>query len=264
MNLAINARDAMPGGGTMTIETRSVPSSTEDEPGGDDTPSGQAFVRLIVSDEGEGIDETTRLHIFDPFFTTRGDVRGTGLGLATVYGIVKQHRGEIYVESRKGYGSSFHVFLPASTEPVSTLGAEESASASPAAVRGGTVLVVEDEDSVRLLVKRLLERNGFTVVEASSGEAAIAAMESMPAPPRLLLTDIVMPKMNGPEVAERILARWPHVRVLYTSGYADDVRGAEGLVRTGKNLLEKPFSEASLLEKIDAALRGAPGDDSET
>lgn len=263
MNLAINARDAMPGGGTMTIETRTGPHSTEGQPTGG-TSNEQSFVRLIVSDEGDGIDETTRLHIFDPFFTTKGDVRGTGLGLATVYGIVKQHRGEIYAESRKGHGSSFHVFLPASAEPASTVGPEESASAPTAATPGGTVLVIEDEDSVRSLIKLLLERNGFTVVEASGGEAAIAAMESMPSPPRLLLTDVVMPKMNGPEVVERIRARYPDVRVLYMSGYADDVRGAERLVRTGKDLLEKPFSEASLLEKIDAALRDAPGADSES
>ncbi len=261
VNLAVNARDAMPKGGKLTIETRNVELDNtyarhhiSVQPG--------PYVLLAVTDNGLGMDAETRSRVFEPFFTTKEQGKGTGLGLATVYGIVKQSGGYIWVYSEPGQGSTFKVYLPRVTEA-----AESEAAAgtrSKPALASETVLLVEDEEGVRTVVRGFLEVRGYRVLEAADGPAAIRLASHQNGPIHLLLTDMVMPSMNGPELAERILEKHPSVKVLYMSGYTP------GGARHNHNLdlqaafLEKPFSGEALGKKLrevlDAPLsRESPG-----
>jgi PAS domain S-box-containing protein len=252
MNLVANARDSMPHGGRVVIETANVEWEEGGCPGPFPAPAGR-YVRLSVRDTGTGIDQKTLAHIFEPFFTTKETGRGTGLGLATVYGIVKQSGGYIDVKSEPGKGSTFDVYLPAvEAEPEPVKPAAPAASASG----GQTILVVEDEDSLREVAREVLEQNGYRVLTASCGNEALSVSAAHPEPVRLLLADVVMPGMSGPELAARLQPQRPEMSVLFMSGYAEEVVAQHGTIR-GTRLLTKPFSVAALAESVHEVLEGA-------
>ena len=249
MNLCANARDAMPDGGTLTIETGEaevdedyLAEHAEARPG--------RYVLLTVSDTGHGMDEETRQRIFEPFFTTKGR-RGTGLGLSSVYGIVRQSNGWIWVSSEPGRGTCFKIYLPLAGEPVA-----EKPSRPPAVAphREATLLVVEDQQGLRGLEESVLSRAGYRVLAASCGNEAIelaaAATEI-----HLLITDVVLPGMNGREIAERVKALRPDIKVLYTSGYTADAIVHRGILDKGVEFLPKPFSPRVLVARVRELLR---------
>jgi PAS domain S-box-containing protein len=247
MNLAINARDAMPQGGRLTIETANVTLDQDSVAGHEDASAGRQ-VMLAVSDNGIGIDEATRAHLFEPFFTTKPPGMGTGLGLATVYGIVKQSGGSIAVDSTPGAGTTFRLYLP-----VAAAGATDG----EVALRGGagpggdeTILLVEDDQEVRVVVAEMLRRSGYTVLEAGDGVEAIAASSHHAGRIDVLLTDVVMPHMDGRRVARAVHAKRPDIRVVYTSGYTDDVVVRHGVLDAGLAFVQKPFASDTLLRKL--------------
>ena len=249
MNLAVNARDAMPDGGTLTIETRNAtmpdgtPGRTQAAPG--------PYVRLSVRDTGVGMDADTQARIFEPFFTTKAAGRGTGLGLATVYGIVKQSGGVIDVESEPGQGATFHIFLPAVAEAVDT------AHATPrlAAVESASILLIEDDAALRRLLARSLERVGHRVRDAADSGEALALLAADPAID-LLITDAVLPGQSGPNLARQIEAGRPSLRVLFISGYTDDAILRLGLLNEQEAFLQKPFGPRSFVHKVQQVLQG--------
>ena len=252
MNLAVNARDAMPSGGRLTIKTADVVldeiyarQHAGAKPG--------KYVMLSVSDSGVGMNSETLLHIFEPFFTTKEVGKGTGLGLATVYGVVKQSGGYIWVDSEVGKGSSFQIFLPYVEEAVTHL-AEET-SPSPILQGNETILVVEDAEPLRKLAQTLLVERGFQVLTASSGEEALQVKAKFPGTIHLLLTDIVMPGMNGRVLAEQLLRKQPGMKVLYMSGYTDSFIAGHGVLEEGIHLLHKPFTEEVLISKVCEVLK---------
>jgi len=252
MNLAVNARDAMRGGGTLAVETANVTiTASRRLPEQAPMPPGR-YVELRVSDTGVGIDEGTRRHLFEPFFTTRDTGKGTGLGLATVYGIVKQSGGFVWVDSAVGEGSTFTVDLPFVDEPVQ---AAEAAPAGPADVRGTeTVLLVEDESAVRAIARETLRARGFKVLEAQNGEEALRVAEGTPGAIDLLLTDVVMPGISGRTLADRLKAQRRGLRVLYMSGYTADALGHHGVLDAGISYLQKPFASDQLARKVREVL----------
>jgi two-component system, cell cycle sensor histidine kinase and response regulator CckA len=253
MNLAVNARDAMPGGGRLVISTdvyERKPGDTQPNP---DIPAGP-FVRLTVADSGSGIAPEHLPRIFEPFFTTKGVGRGTGLGLATIYGIVQQHRGWITVDSQPGHGTVFQVYLPAEA---STGQIKETSPTHKAVPSGGSerILIVEDEAAVRSLVCSVLQRLGYGVIEAHSGVEALQLWREQRGAIDLLLTDIVMPGgINGRELAEWLLTDEPDLRVIYTSGYAADAVSGDFQFIDGKNFLQKPYPPGRLAEVIRRTL----------
>ena len=239
MNLAVNARDAMPSGGKLTIETTNVEHQ--------DT----LCVMLAVTDTGTGMDEATKSRIFEPFFTTKGPGKGTGLGLATVYAIVEQWGGFIWVYSELGHGTSFKIYLPQVTDSAATVALDTRVEIP----RGTeTVLLVEDAAAVRVVSKQVLERQGYTVLEAADGEAALHLAQRHPGPIQLLLTDVVMPRLGGRELAKRITQSRADVRVLYMSGYTDDSVVRHGILESGVAYLPKPFSPEGLARKVREVL----------
>jgi len=258
VNLAVNARDAMPEGGSLTIETTRV-RLEGGGPEGAPRPPGE-WVRLAISDTGIGMDELTRARVFEPFFTTKEPGRGTGLGLASVYGIVHQSGGHVEVTSRLGAGSTFAVYLPAVREEGSAVAPTRTA-ASPLNVetRGGeTVLLAEDEEQIRRLARRTLERAGYRVLDARDGAAACDVALQLAASGEgtldALVTDVVMPRMGGLELADRLRRTFPALRVLYVSGYGEGVHGARGAKQTRSALLDKPFLPNQLLAALRALL----------
>jgi two-component system, cell cycle sensor histidine kinase and response regulator CckA len=243
MNLVANARDSMPRGGRLVIETANTQG-----------PDGGGYVRLSVQDTGTGIDAETMTHIFEPFFTTKETGKGTGLGLATVYGIVKQSGGYIEVRSRPAEGSTFDIYLPAveaEAEPAKPVAPTASSSG------GQTILVVEDEESLREVAREVLESSGYRVLTASCGKEALSVSAAHPEPVRLLLTDVVMPGMSGPELAERLRPDRPEMSVLYMSGYTEEVVAQHGTMRRGTRLLTKPFSVTALAQSVHEVLEEA-------
>jgi CheY-like chemotaxis protein len=246
-NLCVNARDAIGGVGRVTIETRNVTfddAYCADHP--DHLPGD--FVALTVSDTGRGIDEHTLEHIFEPFFTTKGVGEGTGLGLATVFGIVKQNDGFLTVTSRPGAGTVFRIFLPRSAGNVKEAH-DASASRTPGA-EGETVLLVEDEPAILNLGRKMLECLGYTVLTAGTPREAIRVAESSAHNIDLLITDVVMPDMNGRDLAQRLTKGKPDLRCLFVSGYAADVIADRGVLENGAGFLQKPFSLSALAVRV--------------
>ena len=251
MNLALNARDAMPDGGKIVIETANV-----------DLDAGYCalhpyvkpgrFVMLSVSDTGTGMTDEVKAHIFEPFFTTKETGSGTGLGLAMTYGAVHQAGGTIEVYSEVGIGTAFKIYLPRIEEAAG----EPEKDDRPADLPGGTetVLVVEDEDIVRNLCVRILEQLGYKVLHARNGTEAIAVAQGYGDRIDLLLTDVVMPGMNGSELATRLVVRHPEAKVLFTSGYTDDAITRHGILDEGVSFLGKPYTPSALARKVREVL----------
>jgi PAS domain S-box-containing protein len=252
MNLAVNARDAMPSGGRLTIGTADV---VLDEMYARHHPGAKPgkYVMLSVADSGVGMNSETLLHIFEPFFTTKEVGKGTGLGLATVYGIMKQSGGYIWVDSELGKGSCFQIFLPRVEEAVTH--AAEGTSPSPILQGSETILVVEDSEPLKNLARIFLEQRGFQVLTASSGEEALKVAAEFSGMIHLLLTDVVMPGMNGRVLAEQLLPRRPEMKVLYMSGYTDSFIAGHGVLEEGTHLLHKPFTETVLISKVREVLK---------
>jgi PAS domain S-box-containing protein len=251
LNLAINARDAMPRGGVLTIETANIACQEAPIHQHRATPS-QPYVMLAVTDTGCGMDAETQAHIFEPFFTTKGPGTGTGLGLATVYGIITQSGGTIEVHSAPGQGATFRIYLPRVDGQVEADETTRPAITLPAG--SGTILVVEDEVQVRDLVQEVLQAEGYTVLTAADGEEGLHLCTAYDGPIDLLLTDVVMPGMSGPEMAQCILPMRPKLKVVYMSGYASDAMGDHGVLDPGTTFLQKPFTPDILLEKVRETL----------
>jgi PAS domain S-box-containing protein len=257
VNLAVNARDAMPGGGTLSIATDNMVADEQYAASHPGHPEGR-FVRLRVSDTGAGMPPEVVDRAFEPFFTTKPDGAGTGLGLATVYGILTQAGGHATIHSEPGLGTTVNVLLPATDRTLTPKRPDSPAPAEPAlaSANGRTVLLIEDEGALREITRRILTRNGFRVIAAGDGAEAIRLAEQERDEIDLLLTDVVMPKMFGKAVANEIRARQPGVRVLFMSGYAQPVLASQGTLEPGVILLEKPFSEKTLLGRIRDVLNG--------
>jgi two-component system, cell cycle sensor histidine kinase and response regulator CckA len=247
VNLVVNARDAMPDGGTLTIRTRNADVDLGSARRHFGAPPG-AYVVLSVADTGVGIDPDTQKRIFEPFFTTKEKPHGTGLGLATVYGIVRQSGGQVYVSSEPGHGASFLIYLPRVDEAVSP----EPALDAPLGPAHGseTILLVEDEDPVRELTRRCLEQRGYAVLQAASAEEAMDLVSDHAGRLDLLLTDVVMPGASGPDLARRLTTQRPDLQVLFVSGYPDDSPGSAGLLEPGAAFLQKPFTADTLARKV--------------
>jgi CheY-like chemotaxis protein len=251
MNLAVNSRDAMPQGGKLTIETANGESGDYAE--GHLGVATGPYVMLAVSDTGVGMDAATRSRIFEPFFTTKDQGKGTGLGLSTVYGIVKQNGGEVQVYSEPGHGTTFKIYFPAGADDAEALpGESRETQLAPAAE---TVLLVEDEDQVRHLTRMLLARQGYRVLEASSGSAALALAREYRERVDLLLTDVVMPQMSGPDLAREVRSAHPEIKVLFMSGYTDNAIALQGSLPASTPFVQKPFTSATLQRKVREALR---------
>jgi CheY-like chemotaxis protein len=252
MNLGVNARDAMPNGGTLTIRTsrerldnKSAKRISRSLRAGD-------YVVLTVADTGTGMDDETRARIFEPFFTTKGPGKGTGLGLATVYGIIKQTGGGILVDTQLGRGTTFYIYLPHERRHVDQT--KTIAIEPPVGTNCETVLVVEDDEIVRQLMCDVLEENGYTLLCAIDGPAAIALANDYNNIIDLLVTDVIMPQMNGPELASRLSLSRPELKVLYVSGYSADDIGDHGVLKEDVQLLQKPFSPQTLLQRMREVL----------
>ena len=260
MNLVVNSRDAMPNGGRILIETGNVTLSEDYCRSHPDVTPGE-YVMLAVSDTGSGMEEGVRARIFEPFFTTKEQGKGTGLGLSTVYGIVKQSGGSVEVYSELGMGTTFKIYLPISYGEASS-SSVQIPSVKTAAGRE-TILLVEDDQNVRELVHAMLESNGYTILVAANGTEAIEIFERENEAIQLLLSDIVMPKMGGHELAERLRAKNPEIKVLLTSGYSDSALNLESLPGLPIHFLEKPFTPIALVRKVREVLDGTSAHDGE-
>jgi two-component system, cell cycle sensor histidine kinase and response regulator CckA len=251
MNLAANARDAMPGGGTLSIETATVQVDESYVQRHAIVPPG-AYVLLTVTDSGQGIGAEHLPHIFEPFYTTKEAGKGTGLGLATVYGIVKQNGGFVWVYSEPGLGTTFKVYLPRVQSLSEELRATKQIEDSPGGCE--TVLLVEDEASVRQASRQFLARSGYVVLEANDGEDALLVSRKHRGPIHLMVTDVVMPRMGGPRLAERLAEERPDMKVLFVSGYAENTVLQHGKIDVATRFLQKPFSLKALARKVREVL----------
>jgi DNA-binding response OmpR family regulator len=257
LNLAVNARDAMPSGGKLTIETSNV--TLDEEYARFHAPLRPGdYVMVAISDTGAGMDTETQSHIFEPFFTTKG-TKGTGLGLSTVYGIVKQSGGYIWVSSEVGRGTTFKIYLPR-VAPSGEAAAQVVAPIDHRKVEPGTetILLVEDEANLRYLARQYLEKQGYKVIEAADGAVAMQIAVAHEKVIHLLLTDVIMPGMNGRELAQRISEIRPNVKILYMSGYTENVIGHNGMLDAGIRLLQKPFNLRDLKSKVREVLDATP------
>jgi len=252
VNLAVNARDAMPRGGKFILETRAMKFDEAFAEQHQAMAAGR-YVLLAISDTGNGMDEATVSRVFEPFFTTKEVGKGTGLGLATVYGIVKQSAGHILVYSEPGYGTTFKIYLPSADHKIG-LGSKTEVETVAPKRQGTTILLVEDDEIMRSLTRQLLQEHGYTVVEADDGKSALEWVQSHPGPIDLLLTDVVMRRMSGPELVERLNASHPNLKVVYMSGYTGELIAEREVLRRGITLLEKPFTRTALLNTIHTTL----------
>jgi PAS domain S-box-containing protein len=254
MNLAVNAQDAMPNGGRLLIESKNVEFDEPIHQSNGSLPAGR-YVTLTVTDTGVGMNAATQARVFEPFFTTKKVGEGTGLGLATVYGIVRQSGGHISVYSEPGAGTTFKIYFPRVDE---TAAVGDNGSAPSSIVTGSeTVLVVEDSGPVRAIIQQVLKRCGYTVLEATDGESALTLGERHDGPIHLLLTDVVMPRMGGRTLAQQFHKVRPNTRVLFVSGYTDDAIAQHGVLDPGVEYLEKPFTPDTLAKKVRRVLDAA-------
>jgi two-component system cell cycle sensor histidine kinase/response regulator CckA len=251
MNLVVNARDAMGAGGTLAIETSNIHIDETNAEAHFSVAPGQ-YVMIVVSDTGIGMDKATQARIFEPFFTTKERGKGTGLGLSTVFGIVQQSGGTISVISEPQVGTTFKIYLPRTQDKKTS---SLRISAPPAAARGAeTILLVEDEDQVRAVASSILKKAGYRVFEASGPEEALAICAEHGAEIRLLLTDVVMPKMSGRQLAERIVSLHGDMKVLFMSGYTDDAILRHGVLDSGVAFLQKPLTPSVLIRRVQEVL----------
>jgi CheY-like chemotaxis protein len=248
MNLAVNARDAMPNGGKLTIETGNIFLNRDYfhkqiaiQPAGD-------YITLSIADTGNGMDDETLGHIFEPFFTTKEYGKGTGLGLSTVYGIVKQSEGFIWVDSELGKGSRFKIYFPRVWEQISQ--APQAPKSSKSLTGQETILLVEDEEMVRELAARILKEKGYQVLEASRGETALEISKNYQHPIDLMITDIVMPGISGKKLAAVIKQDRPDMKILYISGYTDEIISRQGYIEQEVNFMQKPFPPEKFLLQV--------------
>jgi PAS domain S-box-containing protein len=255
INLVVNARDAMPDGGTLTIETRDV-QLDEAQAGMHPSMQPGPHVMLAVSDTGVGMDEATRMRIFEPFFTTKEQGKGTGLGLATVYGIVKQSGGSIWVYSELGKGTTFKIYLPRVGEVARTVRRVRTLTAVPGTE---TILIVEDEEVLRDLATHILQSAGYTVLTASSGGEALLLLEHHDGPVHLVLTDVVLPGISGLDLAKRVAEAHPEIKVLFTSGYTNDAILRNGVLDKLTHFIGKPYTMAELTHKVREVLDAPVG-----
>ncbi len=259
LNLAVNSRDAMPNGGTLILETQNV-EMEEPCAGSNVKIAPGRYVMLAVTDTGTGMDEQTRSHLFEPFFTTKAQGHGTGLGLSTAYGIVKQSNGEIVIYSEPEQGTCVKIYFPAVAEAA----VEDPGENIPEPVLSGTetILLVEDEEAVRKLVRRTLEQQGYKMVVAASGTEALELAQNHPGRIQLVITDVVMPQMGGQQLAGRLKALRPDIQVLYVSGYTESAVVSNGSLAKGDTFLQKPFTPLALMRCVRGLLdkaQGAPG-----
>jgi two-component system cell cycle sensor histidine kinase/response regulator CckA len=271
INLAVNARDAMLQGGAVTIRTSNYTSTAPMRRGAEVMPPGD-YVRIEVADAGTGIAPEIIDRIFEPFFSTKEVGAGTGLGLSTVYGIVRQTGGFVFVESRPGEGALFSIYLPvhAAAGAAGEMIRREAAEAAEAQGSGrdltgiGTILLVEDEDAVRLFGARALRNKGYIVIEAPSGEAALEAIASHTTPIDLLITDVVMPRMDGPTLIRKVREQWPQMKVVFISGYAEDAFRKRLDETADIHFLPKPFSLKQLAGKVKEVMEAPPRSEAAT
>jgi two-component system cell cycle sensor histidine kinase/response regulator CckA len=250
MNLVVNARDAMTEGGKLTIETANRTLDAE-YTGRHIGVTPGPYCMLAISDTGTGIDAVTQARIFEPFFTTKESGKGTGLGLSIVYGIVKQNGGEVMVYSEVGKGTTFKIYFPLTAVP----GESSSAAVHPPEMGGTeTILLCEDEISIRKLVRAMLVKFGYQVIEAETPERAVEITRTSPDPIHLLLTDIVMPQINGFDLAHKVQGMRPQVKVLFMSGYTDNQVSRSWVLDPGTPFIQKPFTAASLTQKVREAI----------
>jgi signal transduction histidine kinase len=253
-NLAVNARDAMPEGGQLTIETANVVLAEENMPGQLELEPGD-YVVLVVSDTGTGMNDEVLSHLFEPFFTTKEPGKGTGLGLATVYGVVRQSGGDIRVRSEENEGTTFEIYLPRVEAVVRAPSGPRGIADVPSGVE--TILLVEDDESVRDLSWRVLEGQGYTVMQAGDGREALQVAANYPDPIHLLATDLVMPGISGKELGEQLIQGHPELKILYMSGYTDELFAEHGILEPGVTLLQKPFRPVELAHKVRQVLDSA-------
>jgi signal transduction histidine kinase len=248
VNMVVNARDAMPEGGTLTIETAGATLDAEGTPVRAGDTSDPALVLLAISDTGTGIAPEVQEHLFEPFFTTKEPGKGTGLGLATCYGIVTQHNGQILYTSQVGRGTTFNIFLPCVEAALDACPTQSEGQALPHGSE--VILLAEDETAVREMTARTLRQLGYTILEAANGEEALRLVKAGGAAPQLLLTDVIMPRMSGWSLAERLTMLRPDIKVLFISGYSDQVATDDRRLQEGVMLLQKPFSPSTLAHKV--------------